>query len=311
MESLVFPTMFEMVLAVSASVLTCLLALLYLRRVRLARPPIGTFNRRDIAILFVFITGLPFLYVVFPQWLLTGFLVLTFVSAVSIGYRPLLRPSYLWLIIGGLVGTNIWMARTLLGTVTGWQIYWLETDVLVVAAAVAVANLYVQGGMRLTHVAWFGLILAGYDAVFTLVWPITNKLAERFLGYPLDPSFGFREGVYNASLGIGDLLVYSLFLIAAYKAYGWVAARVALAITIVFGAIIPALAPLIFSVLIDARTDLVVPAQTAFGPAAFLCYRWLRRTYGPERTTVQFLASADVAQPTAAAPAPARVPAPV
>lgn len=310
MGSLVYPTMFELVLAVAAAVLTCLLALLYLRRVRLARPPIGTFNRRDIAILFVFLTGLPFLYVVFPQELLTGFLILTFSSALAIGYRPLFRASTLWLIIGLLVGVNIWMARTILGTVVGWQIYWLETDILVVAAAVAVSNLYVQGGMRLVHVAWFGVILAGYDAVFTLVWPITNELAERFLGYPLDPSFGFRENIFNASLGIGDLLVYCLFVIAAYKAYGWVGAKLGLAITVVFGAVIPALAPLLFSVLIDARTDLVVPAQTAFGPAAYLSYRWLRRKYGPERTMKQFLASADVPQPVAEAAEPAKLPAP-
>jgi hypothetical protein len=303
-DSLVYPTVFELIVAVFGSVLTCSLALAYLRRVRLERPAIGTFNRRDITVLFVFIVGLPLLYTVVPMWLLTTFLVLTFVAATAIGYKPILGTTRLWLAIGLLLGINFWMTRNLLGTVVGWQIYWIENSVLVVLAAVAVANLYVQGGMRLKHVSWFALALAVYDGIFTLKWPVTNELAERFLGYPLDPSVGFRMGIYNASIGLGDLLVYALFLITAYKAYGRVAARVAFGITVVFGAVIPAVAPLVFRALIDARTDLVVPAQTAFGPVAFLCYLWFKRRYGAERTMAEFLASPDV-------PAPGRVATPV
>jgi hypothetical protein len=308
--SLVFPTLFELALAVPAVVVTSLLALLYLRRVRLERPTIGTFNRRDIMTVFAFIIGLPFLYVALPQWLLTSVLVLTFCGALSIGARPLLSPTRTWLALGLLVGLNIWMARTLLGTVVGWQAYWAETDVIVILTAVAAANLYVQGGMRLKQVAWFALVLAGYDAIFTLKWPITNELAERFLGFPLDPSVGFRLGYYNASIGVGDLLVYSLFMVAAYKAYGRVAARLAMGVIVVFGAVVPALAPLLFRVLIDARTDLVVPAQAAFGPVAFLCYLWLKRRYGPERTMAVFLASADIPRQAAAPESspPVRVP---
>lgn len=311
-DSLVFPTVFELVVATTASMVTSLLALYYLRRVRMERPPIGTFNRRDVTTLFAFVVGLPLLYVLLPQWLLTTVLVVTFTGALSIGFRPVLGPSRLWAGLGLLIGLNIWLARTVLGTVTGWQVYWLETDVIVVAAAVAAANLYVQGGMRVKHVSWFALILAGYDIVFTLVWPVTNELTERFLGFPLDPSVGFRMGIYNATIGIGDLLVYAMFLLAAYKAYGWLAAKLSMAVIFVFGAVAPALAPLVFRVLIDARTDLVVPAQTLFGPVAFLCYLWLKRTYGPERTMAAFLASADVPgqRPAPVATAPVRIPEP-
>jgi hypothetical protein len=293
-ESLLFPVLFELLVAVLGTVVVCRLALLYLRRVRLERPAIGTFNRRDIAVLFCFIVGLPLLYVVLPLTPLLVVLGITFVSALSMGLRPLLGPTLTWLVVGLLVGLNIWMARTLLGTVTGWQLFWLENSVIILVAAVTVANLYVQGGMRLRHVAWFALILAGYDAVFTFVWPVTNELVQRFLGWPLDPAIGFRLGIFNASLGLGDLLVYALFVIAVYKAYGRAPARIAMVITVVFGAVAPALAPLLFRVLIDARTDLLVPAQAAFGPAAFVCYRWLRHRHGPERTMAAFLASSDL-----------------
>jgi hypothetical protein len=170
----------------------------------------------------------------------------------------------------------------------------VENDVLVVVAAVTTANLYVQGGMRLRHVAWFGLVLAGYDAVFTFVWPVTNTLAQRFIGWPFDPSVGFRVGIYNATIGLGDLLIYGLFVIAALKAYGSRAARGAAVIAVLCGAVVPALLPVLTDVFIDARTDVIVPAQAAFGPAAFLYYRWLRRSYGAERTMAGFLRDTDL-----------------
>ena len=47
------------------------------------------------------------------------------------------------------------MGRNLLGTVLGWQFFWAENSVIVLLAAISVANLYVQGGMKLKHVAWF------------------------------------------------------------------------------------------------------------------------------------------------------------
>ena len=192
----------------------------YLTRVRLERPAIGTFNGRDIAVLFIFIVGLPLLYLILPLLPLLIFLGITFASALSMGLRPILGPSVTWLAVGTLIGFNIYLTRTMLGTVLGWQIWWLVNSLMIILAAVTVANLYVQGGMRVRHIAWFALVLAVYDAIFTFVWPVTNQLAQRFIGWPLDPAIGFRIGVFNYSLGLGDLLVYAMFVIGVHKAYG-------------------------------------------------------------------------------------------
>ncbi|TDQ00713.1 hypothetical protein [Labedaea rhizosphaerae] len=300
-DDLVFTTVFELFVAVGGTVVTTVLALFYLRRVRLERPAVGVFNGRDIAVLLCVLALLPTLYVVLAHWALTTFLAITFMASLSIGYRPVVRnQGLLWAGIGLLLGANIWMARTMLGTVLGWQLYWVETSVIVVLGACAVANLYVQGGMRLKHVARFALLLAVYDLVFTAVTPLTNELAQDFLGYPLDPSFGFRLGLFNATLGLGDLLIYSLFVAAAFKAYGRSAARFAMVVVVVFGAVIPATAPLLIN-FIDARADVVVPAQTFFGPGAFAAYLWLRHRYGRERTMKEFLASDDVVHAVVAA----------
>jgi hypothetical protein len=302
---LLFQTVFQLCVAVTGAVVISLLALLFLRRVRIERPAIGVFNGRDIGTVVVLLASLPAVYLTLPRWAVTCLLATTFVSALSIGYRTLLSPARLWLGIGILLGLNIFVARTMLGTVFGWQLFWAEGDIILLLAAVAVANLYVQGGMRLKHVAWFTLGLAAYDVVFTMVFPLTNALVEDFLGFPLDPSFGMRVSIYNAAVGLGDLLVFALFLVASYKAYGARAARVAMGLVFVFGAVLPSFAPLLIN-LIDARGDIIVPVQTWFGPPAFLGYLWMRRRYGRERTMREFLASNDVVH---RAPAPAPAPA--
>ncbi len=296
-ENIVFQGIFEAFLAQAGAIGTSLFAVWFLRRYQLERPAIGVFNRRDVITLFGFLSVLPVLYVLMPRGVLTGFLVLTFVAALAIGYRPMVRPGPLWIGIGLAIGLNIYLARASLGTVVGWQLYWAETSIVVVLAAAAVANLYVQGGMQLKHVAWFAAILAIYDLFFTLVSPLTAALAESFIGYPLHPAVGWRLGIFNFTIGLGDLLVYALFVSVSFKAYGRQAARIAMVLVAVFGAIAPALAPL-FVDLLDSRTDIIVPAQTFFGPAAFVGYVWMRRRWGRERTMQEFLASSDVRRPS-------------
>jgi hypothetical protein len=310
MPNLLLPqTMFTLVCVLVGTIGTSAFALFYFRRVRMERPAIGTFNGRDIVVLFCFIVTLPVLYLFLPHWALTSFLVMTFLASLSIGYRPLLPAGQLWLLIGLAIGANVWIARTMLGTVVGWQVYWALTSVIVLFGASAVANLYVQGGMYLRHVAIFGFALAFYDATFSLVIPVTPLLADAFIGYPLDPSIGMRVGIYNANVGIGDLLVYSLFMIAAFKAYGPKAARVAMGLIVVFGSAMPALAPLVISAVTRGNANVAVPAQAFFGPAALVAYLWMRRRYGRERTMVDFLASEDaVRREPSLATRPASVP---
>jgi hypothetical protein len=284
-------TVFQTAVVLFGALSTSAAALFYFRRIRLERPAIGVFNARDIVILFGFIVTLPVLYLYLPPDVLTVFLVITFVSALSIGYRPVLPSVVLWPAIGVLIGTNILVARNLLGTTRGWQLYWVLTSAAVLLAAVAVANLYIQGGMRLRHVAWFALGLAVYDPIFSFGVPLTAKLADAFAGFPLDPSIGFRAGLDSANIGIGDLLVYSAFTVAAYKGYGRRGAKLALGLVTVFGAFAPSLAPLVITAVVRGNVGIVVPAQLFFGPAAFLGYKFLARS-GPERSMKAWRAEA-------------------
>ncbi len=225
MSLIVRQSLLQLTVSIVATMTVALGAVAYLRRVRAERPAIGTFNFRDVATLLAFIIILPMIYLGLPRVWLTIFLTFTFGSALAIGLRPLLRPTAMWTLIGVLLGANLFVARTMLGTQAGWQLYWILVGTVVLVSAISVSNLYVQGGMQLRHAAWFTLLLAVYDFYFSQIVPLTPELADRFQGYPLNAAVGFRFDVFNAAIGIGDLLAFGIFAAAAYKAYGTRALR--------------------------------------------------------------------------------------
>ncbi|HLI41540.1 MAG TPA: hypothetical protein VKV35_07840 [Streptosporangiaceae bacterium] len=299
-------TCIEFGVILTGAIIVCGGALTYFRRVRMERPAVGTFNARDVVILLVVIGILPFVYGWLPIPLVTCLLILTFASALYIGYRPLVGSVGTWLGIGLLFGFNIWSSNHVMGTLPGWQLWFVEQGIVVALSAIAVCNLYLQGGMKLRHVAWLSLALAGYDVIFAAYYPLTGRLIARYLTHPLTPLLGIRLGYVDYAVGLGDLLVYSLFFVAAYKAYGARAATVAAGVIVVMGGLATAFIPFLFN-FTNANLDELVPAQSLFGPAAFVTYLWMRRHYGRERTMAEYLASQSGA---AAAPRAEQAPAP-
>jgi len=284
-------TLTELGVILTGALLVCALALAYFRRVRMERPLVGAFNARDVVVLLVVVGVLPFVYGWMPVPFVTCFLCLAFASALHIGYRPLLGRTGIWLAIGLLFGFNIWSSNHIMGTLPGWQVWFAEQGVTVVLVAVSVCNLYVQGGMKLRHVAWLSLGLAGYDVLFAAYYPLTGRLIARYLTHPLTPLVGMRFGYVDYAVGLGDLLVYSLFFVATYKGYGARAAAVAGVVVFVAGGCATAFIPLLFN-FTNANLDDLVPAQSLFGPAAFATYWWMKRHYGRERTIAEYLADA-------------------
>jgi plastocyanin len=299
-------TVFQIAVGVVGSLAGALCALAYFRRVRLERPAVGTFNGRDLVVLAFFIVALPVPYLLVAPAVLTGFLVVTFLAGLMIAFRPLLPARRLWVAIPMLLAADIVVTHNVGTMAGGLQVYWVLTSLIVVGAAVGVSNLYVQGGLQLRQIASFTLFLAVMDIVFTRFIPLTPKLAVALQGRPLDPSIGFAAGRLNANVGLGDLLVFCLYTIAAYKSFGRRGAVVSLVLIAVFGAVAPAVTPLIVPGLFGTTAAAFVPIQTLYGPAAFAGYLWLKRTTS-ERTTAQWL-SEEPAEPTRPRPAPARRP---
>ena len=297
-------TQFQIAVAIIGSLTAALAALAYFRRVRLERPPIGTFSRRDLSVLAVFIVALPVLYLVVPAGVLTGFLVLTFMSALMIALRPLVSTRVLWVAIPVLLIANLLVTRSMDDFTGGLQLYWVLTSLVVMIAAVGIGNLYVQGGLGLRHVAWFTIFLAVYDIFFTSVVALTPQLAISLQGRPLDPSIGFASWGYNANVGLGDMLVFCMYSAAAYKGYGRRGAVLSLFVIVVFGAIGPSVTPLLVPGLFGTTAAAFVPVMTIFGPAAFASHLWLSRTRR-ERSGRQWIAE-QAARVGRAAPVRAR-----
>jgi plastocyanin len=282
-------TQFQIVVGVIGSLVCTLCALAYFRHVRLPRPPIGTFNGRDLTVLACFIVTLPLLYVALPAGVLTGFLVLTFFSALMIALRPLASARWLLIAVPALLTANLAVTKAMGDLAAGLQIYWILTSLIVVIAAVGVANLYVQGGLQLRQIAWFTVFLGVYDIVFTRFIPLTPELAVALQGRPLDPSVGFASGGYNANVGLGDLLVFCLYATAAYRGFGRRGAVVALVAIVLFGAIAPSVTPLLVPGLFGTTAAAFVPVMTLFAPAAVVGYLLLSRT-ASERSVLHWLA---------------------
>lgn len=287
-------TIFQTVVVFIAALLAPLLSLLYFRRVRLERPALGVFNTRDILLILVFILSLPFLYLVLPSFVLTGMLALTFSSALYIALRPFLRPLYLWPLVAFLLVGDIVVTRTLMGTTQGWQVYWAFNNLIVLGAVVGISNLYVQGGMRMRQVVWFSFILACYDLFFDLVVPVSAHLADRFHGQPLDAAMGWIAGPYSSNLGIGDILIFALFTISAYKGFGRRGMFASVVTISLCGALLPSLSSLLILPLVRGGIGITIPVQTFFGPFAVLTYYLLLRS-GPERSMARWL-SAEAAE---------------
>lgn len=251
----------------------------YFQRFRLARPAVGVFNGRDVLLMLGFVVVMPLAYVALPAWALPTVLGLVFFGVLAVSAEPALRQP--WLRRGAV-------ATLFVLDIIAWQAgpasSAIVNSVVIVLTCVGAANLNVQGGFALRHAAWFALGLAAYDLVFVAVVPLTQRLFAAAEGYVFAPVAVVRMGQFATAVGMGDVLAYALFGLAAYKAYGRVGLRVALGVVLAFGAIAPPLAPLAVGSLLGHVPELV-PAQVLFGPAAFAAYLVLRG-HGPERRMV-------------------------
>src|ERR671922_1741078 len=97
------PGVVNVVVVDALIVLTIAAALLYFRTVRIARPPVGRYNLRDVAFMMLAVVVLPPLYLKIPTWLVTAILGLVFLAVLQFTLAPILRRP-LPLVVAGLVG---------------------------------------------------------------------------------------------------------------------------------------------------------------------------------------------------------------
>jgi hypothetical protein len=246
----------------------------------MTRPPIGVFNLRDVAVVLGAIVVIPYLYLVLPLALVATIIALTVLGTLYLVGEPLVpRRVLLVAIAGGAVAADIAIA---LVEGTASNLFLAANDLLLVAVVVAVANLWAQSGMKARDAAVLAGALAVYDYIATSQLTLMTDLIDRLSTIPFQPFVGWRSGADGLAVGLGDLLLASVFPLVMRKAYG----RRAGATAVVSGVAVLAL---ILGLIKAGVITFVVPAMVVLGPLMVVQYAFWARRRGGERTTWEYL----------------------
>ena len=234
----------------------------------------------DIAVTLGVVVIIPFLYVLLPVWVVCGFMAFVVLCVLPTVADPLLRPPW-----------APWLAALLLVVAdlgTNWQfggtspLFLLVNDAVLVLACVGVANLWVQGGMKARDVTVLAGGLAVYDLAATSWLPLTSDLLHRLAASPLVPLVAWGHGNAELGIGLGDLLLVTVFPLVMLKAYGRTAGLTGVGVSLAVIAVLAVALQL-------AARHLDIPLMTVLGPVMVLQYLAWSARHGEERTTWQYL----------------------
>lgn len=228
----------------------------------------------------------PYLYLLLPLWVVAGLLIVGALTIFFLLWEPLLRVRALvWLAALALVAADLWAAGHFGTTSNG---FFITNNLVLLALAVGLTNLWAQSGMRARDVTILGAVLALYDLTATWLLPLMNDVMGRLAGLPLSPTFGWavdsissfgagRAGTW-VGIGLGDLLMASLFPLVMRKAFGRLAGIAAILLT---------LSALAVTIMVPIAT--IFPVMIVYGPLMVVQYIFWPRKLGSERTTWQYL----------------------
>jgi hypothetical protein len=119
-----------------------------------------------------------------------------------------------------------------------------------------------------------------YDFTATWLLPLMGDMMVRLAGLPLSPMFGWMVGDSSlwVGIGIGDLLLASVFPLVMRKAFGRRAGLTAMLLALV------AIAGIMLLPL-----KVIFPVMIVLGPLMIGQYLYWSRRQGLERTTWQYL----------------------
>jgi hypothetical protein len=257
-----------------------LLGWAYFRNYQLARPSIGVLNLGDVAFMIGVIILIPYLYLALPLWLVAAIFAMAMLSILYFTGEPVLRARWAnWvvalLLLGADVGANLYFGAT-------GATFFLVNNTVLVLAVVGVTSLWAQSGIKARDVAVLGGVLALYDLIATSLLPLMTDLIARLASIPFAPVVSWGVGADRFVIGLGDLLLATVFPLAMRKAFGRSVGIAAMAINL--GTIAATLGFLQL-----ARVEVGVPLMTALGPLMVLQYGYWMRKRGQERTTWQYL----------------------
>ncbi len=263
------------------SLLAMLLGWFYFRRYPIKRPPIGVFNLWDVAVMMGGILLIPYLYLALPTWLVAGLLGLASLSVIYFCFEPILSRRWLiWILLLGLGIGNVAMLKQFGANSAE---FFAINNVVQVIAVVGITNLWAQSGMSARDAAILGGALIVYDYVFTAILPLMDNLFSQLDGLPFAPlvAWPLANG-QSGTIGLGDLLLATVFPLVMRKGYGRWAGLTALTLAVVA----------IVGVMLLPLLDLwqaSFPVMVVLGPLMVAQYIYWRWQAGQERTTYEYL----------------------
>jgi hypothetical protein len=271
-------TSFYVVLAFSASAV--LLGWAYFRNYQIARPSVGILNLGDVAFMIGVIILIPHLYLALPLWLVAAVFAMAMLSILHFVGKPILGARWAtWgvalSLLGADVGTNLHFgARS--------PAFFLVNNTVLIVAVVGVTSLWAQSGMKARDVAVLGGVLALYDLIATSLLPLMSDLIWRLTSIPFAPVVSWGIGPDRLLIGLGDLLLATVFPLVMRKAFGRSAGIAAMATNLLTIAATMAFLQL-------AKVEVAVPLLTGLGPLIVVQYGYWMRRRGQERTTWRYL----------------------
>jgi hypothetical protein len=262
---------------------------LYFRRYTIQRPPIGVFNLWDVTFMLGSIVLIPYLYLILPRWLAAGVLglgalgILYFMLEAVLLARRLIWPLVI-IVLAADVGAALWLDSQSIA-------FFAINNMVQILVVIGVTNTWAQSGMKARDAAVLGAALVIYDFLFTSILPLMTNLFSHLAGLPFAPMVLWpyqpgqpfpAETIHWLGIGLGDLLLATVFPLVMRKAYGRRAGLTALVTGL--GAIVPIMLRPWLGVDIP-----MFPVMVVLGPLMGLQYVYWRRRCGPERTTRQYL----------------------
>ncbi len=260
----------------------------YFRRFHPPRPPIGVFNRVDVAVMLAGLVAVPYLYLVLPAWVAAILLAVGMLSILTLALQPILpRRATRWVVVAALLGADIVLAVTAGAASSSFM---AANNAVLLTVVVGTAAFWAQSGMRATDLA---LLIAGvtvYDVFATTQVSVMEDIFQRLSTVPFVPLVSWGEPGRVLSVGLGDLLVAAVFPLVMRKAFGRAAGLAGLVTGV-------AVMVAMLSFLYLTRAHTLIPAMLVLGPLMLVQIACCRRVLGAERRTWQYLDAEPLAAP--------------
>ncbi len=251
-------------------------------RFQLARPPLGVMTLGDVAVMIAATVIIPYLYLALPLWLVAGLFALGALCVLYTMGESVLRARWaIWLVALVLLGSD---AGTNLAFGTASFPFFLVNNLVLTLVIVGVANLWAQSGTKARDIALLAGALAVYDLIATFFLPVTTALFHHLAGMPFTPELAWSSGGDRLGVGLGDVLLATVFPLVMHKAFSEVAGLVAAGLSVSAIALTAAVVELL-------GIWVTIPMMAALGPLMILQYCYWMRRQGTERTMRQYIAA--------------------